>query len=236
MTVTLQSRGSYAVFKHQAQNYIDGLHEVPAIRFDDNSHASDCFRLVAPEGMEELSASLKSQRAAAQLARLLRRETEAKRILKIAAAEHCAHLGTLAAGMPRAIARAKLLRNAARLYRAAIKSPMAPIAWLGEAEGDIPEATHLTPEHSDLIGALLAARAAVAAYKPRMVTPRWGGTPRPQYGPKFEALKNAVKTAGNNLECWITKQFNAECEKNGLPPIAVYSWNGKVRISGSGLL
>lgn len=214
VTISTASSRATFLFHDHAKTFASLMADCPPIRFDDDGGRTRSFNLIKPDDIGDISSRLKSQKSAKAFSKLREKEIAAKRALKLAAKEHCARLTILAGGIAPAIGTAKLQLKALRMFRAAIKSPQAAIAWLGETiQG---EAQHLTAEHWDLCVAIATAKAAVGEYKPRMVTPRWGGKPRPQYGPKFHALESAVQRANENLIRWIEHQFDAECEKNGI--------------------
>jgi len=218
------------------------LADVPAIRFDDK-HTGE-FQLEKPAGMENLSANLKAAKAAKEFAKLRAAENQAKENLKVIAREHCANLETVAGGIAPAIATARAIVTARRQLRAALKNPMAAIPCLGDTISRLGALDIPSTERFDCHGAIILARSNLAAYKPQM---KWDGydlrcakraglsikdyaaqknaemgrtdyiRPSETYGPKFDALKNLVATAENNLRAQILKEFSSYCEKLELP-------------------
>lgn len=224
--VTLRAGNSQAVFQSCA-GLEDGILDVPPIRFDDANGTRQDFQIITPAETGDISARLKAQKAAHAFGKLREKELKARRDLQAVAAEHCGRLAILAGGIAPAIASARLITKARRLLRSALANPQGVIEWLGESitpagEYDAGPVVNLTPEHFDLVAGIATAKANLAAYKPMMKTPRWGGEKRPVYGPKHTALCNLVKTAENDLRRWVLNQWEIECEKNSVETGGAY--------------
>ena len=149
---------------------ISSLCEVPPIQFDDGNHSRQDFQLLPPPELGDLKAKIASDKAARELAKLRSKEIAAKVALKKLASEHCENLNTLAGGILPAISRARLIVKSRRMLRAALAAPMDIIPWLGESvtpagEYDAGPVTNLTPEHFDLVAAVLTQRANRDAFK-----------------------------------------------------------------------
>ena len=201
-------------FAGSGENYARTVADVPAIRFDDAGGSRQDFQLLKPAGLENLSAGLKAAKALKEFDRARASLGKASQDLRAVAKEHCANLETLAGGIAGAIGQARLIVKARRMLRAALKNPAGVIGWLGESitpagEYDAGPSVNLTPEHAELVAAIVAANAArdLFYHSKRFKSVR---------SPKYTMLSTAVTSAKDNLNRWILKAWEAECEKNGL--------------------
>jgi hypothetical protein len=201
--------------------------EVPPVRFDDHDHAGPEFHLITPANAAEMLGNMKTQRESAAMAKRREKEMLAKRALKLAAAEHCANLAKLAGGVAAALADANRRRRLLRELRAALH----PLTV------DCPRFVPFDqiPSHANFAEHVRRAQEALADYKPRMICDAWSASvykwsaaerkenSKPVYGPKFDALKHDLAQAERRLADWITGQFNALCDSEGLPKLG-FSW------------
>jgi hypothetical protein len=74
--------------------------------------------------------------------------------------------------------------------------------------------------HAEFAACVQSANDALSTYKPRMVAGRYSIAKIPVYGPKFEQLKGALKSAQDNLSRFIGRMFSEWCKVRGIVCIA----------------
>jgi hypothetical protein len=211
---------------------------VPPVKFDDNNHASEQFHLITPPDMAVLQSGVKSAKDAAKVAKLRRREIEAKQALKLATREHCAELAKMAGGLPAALDLARRIRAAKNLFRGSLEKYLSGMVfpWLLSASPEDSSALYYAASEYRLAKHTVETYAAPLRYdgytyrtakrrgvKPSVVAAEWGEVPKPVYGPTFEAYKEKAKSKLWFVESKFSRQFSQWCEAQGLPAVN-YSW------------
>ena len=130
--------------------------------------------------------------------------------------------------LPQAVERAKRIRDAKRLLASAVRSiekagEVPAVDWIPaqlnteQRDGTAYRVTFPRLEFKQMGADWLARVAAVKAYKPRMVKPRWGySDPIPTYGPKFTRLQDDATRARERLVSSLRREFHSWAEKQGI--------------------